>query len=121
MYKENLESRSRKICFGRIIKSCRVMNGIPVEEVCEYLKENDVQNIKPSTVYAWEDGYSVPNSITFLALCNFYSINDILETFEWVSTRKYYPSYLISKDEYDFLTRYRSRPDMHDLIDKILE
>jgi transcriptional regulator with XRE-family HTH domain len=121
LYNEKLDVKSRRRCFGRIIKSIRHKNGISAEQVVDYLEENDIQSISPSTLYSWENGSSVPNSVTFLALCNLYSIDNLLDTFEWIGVKHYYPAFKITESEYEMILKYRAKPNMHPAIKKILD
>ena len=121
LYKEPIDMQSRKRCFGKIIKSIRVKNGISVYQVIDYLKDNNIQSITASTLYSWENGNALPNTVTFLALCNLYSIDNILDTFEWIGVKHYYPVFKITENEYEMVLRYRAKPNMHPAIKKLLE
>ncbi len=121
MYNTTIDIKSRRRCFGRIIKSIRHKNGLSVEQVIDYLETNDIQSISQSTLYSWENGSSIPNAITLLALCNLYSIDNLLDTFQWVGGKHYYPAFKITESEYELILKYRARPNMHPAIKKILD
>lgn len=121
MYKELIDMESRRRCLGKIIKSIRIKNGISPDDVIDYLNSKNIQSISVSTLYSWENGNSLPNTVTFLALCSLYGIDNFPETFEWIGARRYYPVYKITESEYEMILKYRAQPNMHLAIKKILE
>ena len=120
MYKENMDFTSRKKAFGKILRTCRTISGYSVSEVTEYLANNNIQNVSESALYSWEDGYSLPKAVTFLALCDLYHIDNVLTTFDVTNAKKQYPTSGITEREYNMIMKLRSKPEYHDAINKLL-
>lgn len=120
MYKENVDLKSRKYAMGRTLMNCRHQMGLSVTDVVEYLKSNNIQDLQESSIRSWEGGYSTPNAISFLALCDLYNIDNILQTFDLSGGNRYYSTTAISKAEFELIKDFRKKPEYHSAIRKIL-
>ena len=106
---------------GRILKEYRIKNNLSRESVMNYLKEQGFQNIRPTTLYSWENGQSMPNVYTFLQLCRLYHIDDILRVFElhYIPLGNQLLQNLSGKER-ELLLAYRQQPSMHPAVDRLL-
>lgn len=99
-----------KTQISETLKSHRNISGFSVEEVAKKLKERGI-NIASNTLYNYENGVSMPNIHTFIALCDIYNISDIM------SELGYKPPFSLAKEEwtYDEYTDFFNAP----LLEKI--
>ncbi|MBO4998697.1 MAG: helix-turn-helix transcriptional regulator [Lachnospira sp.] len=106
---------------GKILKEYRLKNGLSHEMVMNYLSEHGFQSVRPTTLYSWENGQSMPNVYTFLQLCRLYHIEDILRTFElhYIPIGNE-PFHNLSSKEKELLIAYRGQPSMHPAVDRLL-
>lgn len=106
---------------GRILKEYRLKNNLSLESVMNYLREQGVQNVRPTTLYSWENGQSMPNVYTFLQLCRLYHIDDILRVFElhYIPLGNQLLQNLSGKER-ELLLAYRQQPSMHPAVDRLL-
>lgn len=108
--------------FSRILREYRIKNQLSHQQVIDYLASNQIQKIKSKTLYSWENGQSLPNTYTFLQLCRLYHIEDILETFQfYYIPQESNPFKSLSYHEQLLLLAYRSHPEMHLAIKRLLE
>lgn len=70
---------------GQTLRKYRKMNQMSVDDVVNYLHQNNIQDVKRSTVYSWENGTYSPSNYVFLELCKLYHISEILYTFGYDS------------------------------------
>ena len=98
-----------KHSIGTTLKNARKSAGMTVEDVYNFLAENNI-NSAIKTIYGWEHDFSYPSINTFLLLCKLYGINDILETFGYGSIEKHislcFTEEEYSKDELNELLKY---------------
>lgn len=87
-----------KNSIGTTLKNARKNAGMTVEDVYNFLAENNI-NSAIKTIYGWENDFSYPGINTFLLLCKLYGIKDILETFGYGSTEKHI-SLCFTEEEY---------------------
>ena len=100
------------------LKYYRKYNNLSVAEVSEILKEHNV-NAAVKTIYGWENGQSQPDADTFMLLCEIYNIENILETFGYKNSGT--EPLILSDEEKILIKNYRSHPEMHEAVGKLLE
>ena len=106
---------------GQILKEYRIKNNLSRKSVMNYLREQGFQNVRPTTLYSWENGQSMPNVYTFLQLCRLYHIDDILRVFELHYIPLGNPLLQnLSGKERELLLAYRQQPSMHPAVDRLL-
>ncbi len=116
---ELLEVTERKKRIGRILRYYRELNKLSVKKVSEIITEN-LTTVSYKTIYGWEKGLTQPNADNFLFLCKLYSIENILQAFEYVEDTK--KSKLQPTEfEYELLKQYREHPEMHTAVHKLLD
>ncbi len=103
-----------------ILKKSRKEVGLDIHTVARILSENNIQDVTSSALYAWESAQSSPNPYTFLNLCDMYNITDVLGTFQIRKNPSLFNLNMISMHETEMLMSYRSHPEMHPAIKKIL-
>lgn len=98
---------------GEILKRLREENGLKGNEVIEKLKEFGIE-ISVKTLYGYESGRNSTNADMFLALCQIYKCQNIMEVFsnsvddilftnkEWKIIEKYRDLDLHGKEMVDF-------------------
>ena len=72
-----------------ILKSSRKAKGFSTAAVCEFLKGTEGIDISPSTLYGYENGHRSPTPEIFLALCDFYEIDNVFAAFGYSSKADY--------------------------------
>lgn len=73
------------------------------------------------TVNGWENGRSQPDVETFLKLCDIYKVNDIFTEFnvkDLFADNK--NNFLLSEHEKQVILAYRSKPEMQNAVDTLL-
>ncbi len=66
--------------FGKKLRDLRISANKSVPEVSEYLKSIGYK-AATQTIYGWERGHSQPTTDTFMAMCSFYGLQEILPFF----------------------------------------
>lgn len=102
---------------GERLKFYRKKNHLSVEQVCEILSE--VQPVAKKTVYGWESGHTQPDVDTVLRLCCLYHIDNILEIFEYETSKK--ALFNLTNHEKDLIISYRNHPDMQKAVQRLLD
>ncbi len=103
---------------ARVLKYYRKLNNFSVKDVSNMLNGVNLSYAE-KTIYAWETGRTQPDADTLLYLCRFYDIDNILDTFGYTENSSI-P--LIPTDfEKNLILAYRSRPELHSAIDKLLD
>jgi len=62
---------------ANILKTHRMTSGLSAQEVISKLRSKGI-HLSEKTLYGYENGVSLPNVPTFIALCDIYDIDDIL-------------------------------------------
>ena len=107
---------------ARILKYYRKKNNLSVQNVADSLSERSHNSVSPKTIYGWENGTSQPTADTLMYLCELYQIHDVLTTFGYegdTSKREFLAS--ITEEEIQLIEAYRTHPDLHDAIKRLLE
>ncbi len=69
------------------LKTTRNSKNLSVEFVVEQLKKFDIK-LSTKTLYGYENGVSMPDAYTLLALCSIYDIDDIMLELGYKSKKK---------------------------------
>lgn len=69
------------------LKNTRNSQKLSVEFVVEQLKKFDIK-LSTKTLYGYENGVSMPDAYTLLALCSIYNIDDIMLELGYKSKKK---------------------------------
>lgn len=101
------------------LKSSRKQNHLTVQEVAQKLKEHN-NPVAVKTIYGWESGHSQPDADTLLFLCELYNIDNVLETFGYMTKTQPEPLAL-TEDERLLVLSYRKHPSMHEAIRRLLK
>ncbi len=91
---------------GSILKKLREENGLKGNEVIEKLKDLGIE-ISSKTLYGYESGRNSTNADMFLALCQIYKCQNIMETFS-----DSVDDILFTNKEWNIIEKYRSL-DLH--------
>ncbi len=87
---------------GNILKRLREENGFTGKEVVEKLKKLGVE-ISDKTLYGYESGRNSTNADMFLALCQIYKCQNIMEVFS-----DSVDDVLFTNKEWEYIEKYRS-------------
>lgn len=101
---------------GEKLKRLRENNGMTRKDAADKLKELGI-DISDKTLYGYESGRNSANADMFLALCQIYRCNNIMETFsDSVS------DVLFTNKEWTVIEKYRDL-DVHgrDMVDTVLD
>lgn len=90
---------------GDILKRLREENGLTGKEVTEKLKELGI-DISAKTLYGYESGRNSTNADMFLALCQIYKCQNIMEVFS-----DSVDDVLFTNKEWDIIEKYRLLDD----------
>ena len=101
--------------FGAKLKSLRLSAGKTVPESSAYLISLGYR-ASEKTIYGWERGHSQPTPDTFLDLCKFYEVKDILGAFGYrkspnatkAASGEEPTQMMLAPDEQQLVTDYRS-------------
>lgn len=99
------------------LKFYREKNNLTVKQVSALLSE--IQPVAPKTIYGWESGNTQPDADTLLRLCYIYHIDNILESFDYKTSKK--TLFKLSSREKNLIEAYRKHPDMQKAIQKLLD
>lgn len=92
---------------GIKLKEIRQSKGLSRKDVVEKLKKYGL-DISDKTIYGYEVGRTSANADMFLALCEIYEIDDILETFGYNTKEK---KITLSNKEENIIRQYRDLDD----------
>lgn len=121
--------------FAATLRRYRQLNNLSVSEVASYLSK-EVKPISEKSVYSWEVGNSKPTSDMFMAVCELYHIQHVLETFgyhtdttdiEYQETTQKDSDNLdnsenygnLSQEEINLIKAYREHPEFKDAVKKL--
>lgn len=103
-----------------VLKYYRKLNHLSVNEVSKILKEQN-NYAAPKTIYGWESGQTQPDADTLMFLCELYHIENILETFGYKQHPTIDTTIVLSEKEKLLIESYRTHPNMHPAVDRLLE
>lgn len=118
--RSGMEIIMRNPNIARVLRYYRKLNHLSVKEVSNYLKSKNIK-IEAKSIYGWEGGRTQPNADTFMTLCNYYHIDNILETFGYSIENNFDIPLLLSGEERLVIEAYRQHPAMQDAVRKLLE
>ncbi len=119
----------KKQNFAATLRYYRQLNQLSVSEVASYLSQK-VKPISEKSIYSWEIGNSKPTSDMFMAICELYHIQHVLETFGYHgdntdieyqtiktdNSKVYEP---LSQEEFSLITAYREHPEFKEAVKNI--
>lgn len=102
---------------GSKLKALREAISLSAKDVAEKLKDSGYE-VSDKTIYGYEYGKRMPNADIFMALCEIYHCNNILETFKNIQV-----DYSIPDDkEWELIEKYRSLDSYGaELVDTVVE
>lgn len=103
---------------GKILKRYRKINSLTVPDVVVELEKNFGVTVAEKTVYGWESNQAHPTSDMLIALCDIYKITSVTEVFAPSGQAKGFP---ITQEERRLVQQYRKNPDLHAVIQKLLD
>jgi transcriptional regulator with XRE-family HTH domain len=101
---------------GEMLKKYRKLNALSIADVVVELQDKYGVNVAEKTVYGWESNQAHPTSDVFVALCDIYRINNITDVFNSDEPKGFH----ITAEERQLIEHYREHPEMHTVIQKIL-
>lgn len=118
--------------FAATLRRYRQLNKLSVSEVASYLSK-EVKPISEKSVYSWEVGNSKPSSDMFMAVCELYHIQHVLETFGYhtdTTDIEYQETTQddsedsedygkLSQEEINLIKAYREHPEFKDAVKKL--
>ena len=101
---------------GEKLKLLRENNNMTRKEVADRLKNFNI-DISDKTLYGYESGRNSANADMFLALCQIYKCNNIMETFS-----NTVEDVLFTNKEWTIIERYRKlNPHGKEVVDFVLD
>lgn len=101
---------------GEKLKLLRENNNMTRKEVADRLKNYNI-DISDKTLYGYESGRNSANADMFLALCQIYKCNNIMETFS-----NTVEDVLFTNKEWTIIERYRKlNPHVKEVVDFVLD
>ena len=103
----------------KILKKIRIERKINIMQVIDYLRIETGVTYSNKTIYGWENGYSSPNVICFIAMCDFYKIPNIYNLFEHKGLEE--PEMVLELVRLEKLCRaYMLKPEMQESVHILL-
>lgn len=100
-----------RIEIAAALKRLRESSGLTANEVGAIVGKSG------KTVNAWENNRGQPDAEMLMKLCDIYHVKDILAEFRSETPHFVYE---ISEHEKRLIDKYRSQPEMHQAIDRLL-
>ena len=94
---------------GNRLKELRASSSLSVEEVLHILKEKYSIEVRPNTLYGYENGRTSPDVDLFLALCKIYKCRDILYEFGYTDVKELYNIH--NPEEKEIIEKYQPLPE----------
>ena len=94
---------------GNRLKELRANSSLSVDEVLCILKEKYSIEVRPNTLYGYENGRTSPDVDLFLALCKIYKCRDILFEFGYTDIKEIYNIH--NSEEKEVVEKYRKLPE----------
>ncbi len=94
---------------GNRLKELRASSSLSVEEVLHILKEKYSIEVRPNTLYGYENGRTSPDVDLFLALCKIYKCRDILYEFGYTDVKELYNIH--NPEEKEIIEKYQKLPE----------
>lgn len=94
---------------GNRLKELRASSSLSVEDVLHILKEKYSIEVRPNTLYGYENGRTSPDVDLFLALCKIYKCRDILYEFGYTDVKELYNIH--NPEEKEIIEKYQKLPE----------
>lgn len=94
---------------GQRLKELRANSSLSVDEVLQILKNKYSIEVRPNTLYGYENGRTSPDVDLFLALCKIYSCRDILYEFGYTDIKEIYNIH--NPEEKEIIEKYQKLPE----------
>lgn len=94
---------------GNRLKELRASSSLSVEDVLHILKEKYSIEVRPNTLYGYENGRTSPDVDLFLALCKIYKCRDILYEFGYTDVKELYNIH--NSEEKEIIEKYQKLPE----------
>jgi transcriptional regulator with XRE-family HTH domain len=94
---------------GQRLKELRANSSLSVDEVLQILKNKYGIEVRPNTLYGYENGRTSPDVDLFLALCKIYSCRDILYEFGYTDIKEIYNIH--NPEEKEIIEKYQKLPE----------
>lgn len=94
---------------GNRLKELRASSSLSVDEVLQKLKEKYQIDVRPNTLYGYENGRTSPDVDLFLALCKIYNCRDVLYEFGYTDIKEIYNVH--SSEESEIIEKYQKLPE----------
>lgn len=94
---------------GNRLKELRASSSLSVDEVLHILKEKYSIEVRPNTLYGYENGRTSPDVDLFLALCKIYKCRDILYEFGYTDVKELYNIH--NPEEKEIIEKYQKLPE----------
>lgn len=94
---------------GNRLKELRASSSLSVEDVLHILKEKYSIEVRPNTLYGYENGRTSPDVDLFLALCKIYKCRDILYEFGYTDVKELYSIH--NPEEKEIIEKYQKLPE----------
>ena len=90
---------------GNRLKELRAASSLSVDEVLGILKEKYSIEVRPNTLYGYENGRTSPDVDLFLALCKIYKCRDVLYEFGYTDIKEIYNIH--NSEEKEVIEKYQ--------------
>ena len=94
---------------GNRLKELRASSSLSVEDVLHILKEKYSIEVRPNTLYGYENGRTSPDVDLFLALCKIYKCRDVLYEFGYTDVKELYNIH--NPEEKEIIEKYQKLPE----------
>lgn len=94
---------------GQRLKELRANSSLSVDKVLQILKSRYSIEVRPNTLYGYENGRTSPDVDLFLALCKIYSCRDILYEFGYTDIKEIYNIH--NPEEKEVIEKYQKLPE----------
>lgn len=94
---------------GQRLKELRANSSLSVDEVLQILKSNYSIEVRPNTLYGYENGRTSPDVDLFLALCKIYNCRDILYEFGYTDIKEIFNIH--NSEEKEVIEKYQKLPE----------
>lgn len=94
---------------GQRLKELRANSSLSVDEVLQILKSSYSIEVRPNTLYGYENGRTSPDVDLFLALCKIYNCRDILYEFGYTDIKEIFNIH--SSEEKEVIEKYQKLPE----------
>lgn len=94
---------------GLRLKELRAGASLSVDEVLQILKVRYSIEVRPNTLYGYENGRTSPDVDLFLALCKIYNCRDVLFEFGYTDIKEIFSIH--NSEEKEVIEKYQALPE----------